>query len=71
MGHKPLPRYAFGSYLPDVGDLLAGEEAHFEWRGRTRPVRFLQRELDFIVLEPRIPIHVSGFGPKTQALAGE
>lgn len=71
MGHKPLGVAAFGDYLRTVRGLLDGEETALTWRGRTAPTRILMEDLGFVALEPRVPMYVSGFGPKSQALAGE
>ena len=71
MGHKPLGVEAFGEYVRVVRGLLDGEETEFTWRGQTAPTRILMEEQGFVALEPRIPMYVSGFGPKSQALAGE
>ena len=54
-----------------VRSLLAGEEVDFSLNGETHPIRFQMREHRFIDLEHPIKLYVSGFGPKTQALAGE
>ena len=49
--------------------LLDGEEADVEFRGHTRPVRHLMPDAGFVSFEPRIPLYVSGFGPRAMALA--
>ena len=51
--------------------LLNGDEVEFTWRGQTSVIQMAMPELDFIDLNHPIPIYVSGFGPKAQALAGE
>ncbi|MCE2557677.1 MAG: LLM class flavin-dependent oxidoreductase [Acidobacteria bacterium] len=71
MGHRPVGVREFGEYLRVVRALLDGEEADFAFRGRTEPLRFLMEEQGFIATRPRIPMYVSGFGPKSQGLAGE
>ena len=43
----------------------------FTWQGQTHPVQFLMQDHKFINVEEPIPLYVSGFGPKAQALAGE
>jgi alkanesulfonate monooxygenase SsuD/methylene tetrahydromethanopterin reductase-like flavin-dependent oxidoreductase (luciferase family) len=71
MGQKPLTVREFGEYLAVLRPLLHGEEADFSWRGRSAPIRMDMLELGFMAVEPRVPIYVSGFGPKAQALAGQ
>jgi 5,10-methylenetetrahydromethanopterin reductase len=71
MGHKPMSLKAFRDYLRVLRALLHGEEVDYTLHGQTMPIRFLMPEYKFIELEPSIPIYVSGFGPKAQALAGE
>ena len=39
------------------------------FRGGTRPVRHLMPDRGFVAFEPRIPLYVSGFGPRAMALA--
>lgn len=71
MGHEPQKLGEFRDYLRVLRGLLRGEEVEFNWRGQRLPIQFLMQDHKFIELEPLIPIHVSAFGPKTQALAGE
>ncbi len=71
MGHRPVGVNEFGEYLRVVRALLDGQEVDFAFRGRSEPLRFLMEEQGFIATEPRIPMYVSGFGPKSQGLAGE
>ena len=70
MGHRPFTMNEYEDYLRVVRDLLTGGEAEFTWRDRTRPIRFLMQEYDFLAVDPSIPIYVSGFGPRSQGLAG-
>jgi 5,10-methylenetetrahydromethanopterin reductase len=51
--------------------LLDGGRVDYTLGGHTAPIELLQREFGFYALEPRIPIYVSGFGPRAMALAGE
>ena len=71
MGHKPMRLREFAEYLRVVRGLLRGEEVEFTLQGQTLPTQFLMQEYKFLELEQPIPIYVSGFGPKAQALAGE
>lgn len=71
MGHKPMRLKEFADYLRVLRGLLRGEEVNFTWQGQTMPIQFLMQDHKFINVEHPIPIYVSGFGPKAQALAGE
>lgn len=71
MGHKPFRLKEFAHDLRVIRALLKGEEVEFTWRGQTSIIQLMMPELDFIDIEHPIPIYVSGFGPKAQALAGE
>lgn len=71
MGQKPMTIAAFGEYLRVLRALLDGEAVDYAYGGTTRPVRMLSQATGFIGLEPRIPLFVSGFGPRAMSLAGE
>ncbi len=71
MGQKPMKIAAFGEYLRVMRGLLDGEVVDYAFEGRTRPVKMLRHETRFMNLQPRIPVYVSGFGPRAMALAGE
>ena len=71
MGHKPMTIAEFDQYLSELKPLLAGEEAMVEWRGKTSPVRHIMPDAGFVNFEDPIPLYVSGFGPKSLALAGK
>ena len=51
--------------------LLRVREVDFTLDGVTHPITFANTDFGDINLEDRIPIHVGGFGPRAQALAGE
>jgi len=71
MGHKPMTIAEFDQYLSELKPLLAGEEAMVTWRGKTSPVRHIMPDAGFVNFEDPIPLYVSGFGPKSLALAGK
>lgn len=71
MGHKPMTMAAFDDYLTTLAALLRGEESDFTWRGRTSPIRHIMADSGFVNFNDEIPLYVSGFGPKSLALAGE
>jgi 5,10-methylenetetrahydromethanopterin reductase len=69
MGHKPMPIAEFDRYLAELVPLLRGEEATVHFRGAETPIRHLMPDRGFVRFEPRIPVHVSAFGPKSLQLA--
>jgi len=71
LGRRPMRVQAFGEYIRALRGLLAGEEVMLEGDGGTVGVRFQNLERRFVDVEHPIPIHVGGFGPRTQRLAGE
>jgi len=71
MGQRPIGVKAFGDYIRTVRGLLRGEEVDYTLNGITHPIRFQNTELRYLDLDAYIPIHVAGFGPRAQALAGE
>ncbi len=70
MNLKPLPIKRYGEEIRVIRALLAGEEVEYTFRGVTAPIRLLMADRGFVNLEHKIPIVVSGFGPRSQALAG-
>ena len=71
MGQPPVRYAEFEDYVRVLHGLLHGEEVEYAGPGgERRPIRFDMTELGFMQLEPRIPIHVSGFYHRTQRLAG-
>jgi 5,10-methylenetetrahydromethanopterin reductase len=71
MGQKPMKIAAFSDYLNVLSRLLDGEVVDYAFEGRTRPIKMLRHDTRFMNLQPRIPLYVSGFGPRAMALAGE
>jgi 5,10-methylenetetrahydromethanopterin reductase len=74
MGQPPQRIAEFADYLETLAPLLRGEEA---WMGPlTRgasgraPIRHIMPDRGFVNFADPIPLHVSGFGPKSLALAG-
>ena len=70
MGHKPMPLVEFEEYVRVVRRLLDGAETEFRSRNRTSLIKFDTAQLGYLDLEHHIPIYVSGFGPRSQAMAG-
>jgi alkanesulfonate monooxygenase SsuD/methylene tetrahydromethanopterin reductase-like flavin-dependent oxidoreductase (luciferase family) len=69
MGHRPMPIGEFEDHLVSLRLLLDGDEATVSWRGRPSLVRHLMPDHGFVGFTPRIPLYVSGFGPRAMALA--
>ncbi len=69
MGHRPMPIAEFEAYIESLRPLLSGEETPLTWRGRTAPVRHLMPTHGFVDFTQRIPLYISGFGPRAMALA--
>ncbi len=70
MGHKPMTMAAFDDYLTALAPLLRGGEVDYTWRGQTSPIRHIMADDGFVNFTDEIPMYVSGFGPKSLALAG-
>lgn len=69
MGARPMPIAEFERYIEELRPLLDGHEADVLFRGGTRRVRHLMPDAGFVAFEPRIPLYISGFGPRAMALA--
>ncbi len=67
MGKAPHRLAEYDAYLATMRPLLAGEEAM--WEGR--PIRHIMPDKGFVNFDTPIPMYVSGFGPKSLALAGK
>jgi alkanesulfonate monooxygenase SsuD/methylene tetrahydromethanopterin reductase-like flavin-dependent oxidoreductase (luciferase family) len=70
MGQPPMATKPFREHLRVIRALLHGEEVDYTLNGVTHPIRFQNRHLGQHD-GPPVPIHVGGFGPRSQALAGE
>jgi 5,10-methylenetetrahydromethanopterin reductase len=57
------------AYIRTVYALLREETIEAEIEGHTRKIRFLNPELGLINTRDPIPLHVSAYGPRAQALA--
>ena len=71
MGQAPMGVKAFGEYIRVVQGLLKGDEVEYTLNGVTHPIQFQNQDFKYIDVENHIPVHVGGFGPRAQALAGE
>jgi alkanesulfonate monooxygenase SsuD/methylene tetrahydromethanopterin reductase-like flavin-dependent oxidoreductase (luciferase family) len=71
MGQRPMKIADYGEYLRVLSGLLRGEVVEYTFNGVTRPVTILMHDKEYMNLEPRIPLYVSGFGPRAMELSGE
>ncbi len=71
MGQRPATIKAFAEYIRVIRTLLKGEQVDYTLNGVSHPIRFQNADRGYIDIEHDIPIHVAGFGPRAQALAGE
>lgn len=70
MGHNQMGLREFKDYARVVRDLLDGKNTPYQLNGATTDVSLMHKDRGYYALEPRIPIHISGFGPRTQRWAG-
>lgn len=59
------------TYIRQVQGLLRRETVEWDFEGQRRKIRFLNPELDLINTQDAIPLYVSAFGPRSQALTAE
>jgi 5,10-methylenetetrahydromethanopterin reductase len=72
MGQRPMRIAEFADYLRVLAALLRGETVDYAFGGAAKPIRMLMHDdRGYMNLEPKIPLYVSGFGPRAMALAGE
>ncbi len=70
MGRAPHRIADFDAYLETLRPLLRGEEALLPHTTGDRPIRHLMPDHGFVHFGEEIPLHVSGFGPRSLGLAG-
>jgi alkanesulfonate monooxygenase SsuD/methylene tetrahydromethanopterin reductase-like flavin-dependent oxidoreductase (luciferase family) len=70
MGQRPMRVADYAEYLRVLSGLLRGEVVDYTYNGVTRPIRILMHDKEYMNLEPKIPLYVSGFGPRAMELAG-
>jgi 5,10-methylenetetrahydromethanopterin reductase len=71
MGQRPMRIAEYAEYLRVLSALLRGEVVDYAFNGVKSPIRMLMHEQKYMNLEPRIPLYVSGFGPRAMELAGQ
>jgi len=70
MGLPPQRIREFEEYLQTLLPLLKGEEASLRYNGQEKLIRHIMPEQGFVNFADPIPVYISGFGPKSLALAG-
>jgi 5,10-methylenetetrahydromethanopterin reductase len=71
MGKRPLTLESFERWVGDLRRLLDGQEIELESGPRRARVRHMAPDHGFVAFEPKIPVYLSGFGPRSIALAGK
>jgi 5,10-methylenetetrahydromethanopterin reductase len=71
MGQRPMRIADYDEYLRVLSGLLRGEVVEYAFGGTKRPITMLMHDREYMNLHPRIPLYVSGFGPRAMELAGK
>jgi 5,10-methylenetetrahydromethanopterin reductase len=71
MGQRPMRIADYEEHLRVLSGLLRDEVVDYSFEGTTRPITMLMHDREYMNLEPRIPLYVSGFGPRAMELAGK
>lgn len=71
MSQPPMKIREYHEFIRVLSALLRGEVVDYTYEGRTYPIKMLVHEEKYMNLVPKIPLYVSGFGPKAMAVAGE
>ncbi|MEP6659258.1 MAG: LLM class flavin-dependent oxidoreductase [Acidimicrobiales bacterium] len=69
LGRKPMSIARFDEYLTELRPLLDGEEATLRDGRTVLPTRHVMQDAGFVAFQPRMPMYVSAFGPKSMAVA--
>jgi alkanesulfonate monooxygenase SsuD/methylene tetrahydromethanopterin reductase-like flavin-dependent oxidoreductase (luciferase family) len=70
MGQDQMGLREFKEYARVVRDLLDGKNTPYTFNGQTKDVTLMHQDMGYYALEPRIRMHLSGFGPQTQRWIG-
>lgn len=73
MGLPPQRLRGYDEYLQTLKPLLSGDEAELAHpsTGQKLPIRHIMADKGFVNFDTKIPLYVSGFGPKSLAIAGK
>jgi 5,10-methylenetetrahydromethanopterin reductase len=70
MGLPPLRIAKFSEWLAEVVPLVRGDEAMLHAANGKIPIRHIMPDRGFVNFADEVPVYVSGFGPRSLALAG-
>jgi len=70
MGSPPQRIAEFEAYIGELRPLLEGKESRVSVAGRERPLRHIMPDRGFVNFDDPIPLHISGFGPRSLGVAG-
>ena len=71
LGRRPMRLRPYAEYIRVVRGLLHGESVVYSSEDGPHEVAFQNPGQRYVDVEHPVPVHVAGFGPKAQALAGE
>jgi 5,10-methylenetetrahydromethanopterin reductase len=71
MGLPPQRINELDRYLTEMRPLLRGDEATVRFANKDTPVKHVMPDKGFVNFEDKIPMYVSGFGPRSLGLAGK
>ena len=71
MGLPPDRIRDLESYIETLKPLLRGDEAIYHAKGKAIPIRHVMPDDGFVNFKDEIPLYISGFGPKSLAVAGK
>ena len=71
MGLPPHRIKELDRYLEEINPLLRGEESTVRLNDQDIPIIHVMPDKGFVNFEDKIPVYVSGFGPRSLGLAGK
>jgi 5,10-methylenetetrahydromethanopterin reductase len=71
MGLGAIKLAEMEEYIRVVYALLAGDTVETQIEGKRRKLRFLNPEIGLLNIKDPIPLHISAYGPKSQALTAK
>ena len=71
MGQSPMCIADFETNIRVIRGLLSGQSVAYEANSLSEEIAFQSLELGHINIDDPIPLHIGGFGPRAQALAGK
>ena len=71
MGLPPQRIKDFEEFLSEIKPLLSGKESMMRSGEKNIPIIHIMQDKEFVNFKDKIPIYISGFGPKSLGLAGK